>query len=326
MKHIEVIVKSCFVYVGVYSCFALPGCFTTKTTNPGRAKLYTVLNQLLIPEGIAIHPRTGAIYLSSLHLNKVVSVQPDGLTTDLFPPGEGGFMKGLGMKFNSSGHTLWVCSSDGNGKTGLFEIDAISGKVVQQYRHDSALFFNDLVIAENGDIFVTDFYKGAVFRYVVGTGLELWLKADQLSLANGIALSSDGSTLFVASGNKGIQKIDVMSKQVESVTKGKRTDYGVDGLVTKGNQLIGVIGWPQDRREQHRVIRYHLSADHYLVRADTIAINASFLDCPTTAAVRKNSVFVLSTTNLGLYNRHTQHLEKVSDSLALPIVARFELN
>ena len=65
----------------------------------------------LIPEGIAVHPQTGTIYLSSLHQNKIVAVDKEGKVQDLIASNAEGYMMGLGMKLDKEGRTLWTVSS-----------------------------------------------------------------------------------------------------------------------------------------------------------------------------------------------------------------------
>ncbi len=228
------------------------------------------------------------------------------------------------MKIAPDSRSLWVCTSDinsGERKSGLFQIDLPSGKVLTKhiYKGDSATLFNDLVIHSNGDIYLTDSRQNTVFRYnPAAKKLELWLQNDQLTLANGITLSADESILFVASGNKGIQRIDMQTKKISPVGKGKRTDYGIDGLLYKDKTLIGIIGWPNDRRESHRIIRYRLSDDCYLSQVDTLHINKPYINVPTTGALHRNRLFLLSKTNIGLYFANGQDIDKIKDSLEFP--------
>ncbi|RYZ00848.1 MAG: SMP-30/gluconolactonase/LRE family protein [Chitinophagaceae bacterium] len=282
----------------------------------------------LIPEGIAVNPANGAVYVSSLHRRKVVQVRADGWLQELFPSGSNGFEMGLGMKVSADGKTLWICSAapSGSGPTGLFRYDLGARRIAARYTHDSALFLNDVVLHPDGSVFVTDTYRGAVFRLPPGgSALELWSREPALSLANGIALSADGRFLFVASGDNGIQRVDIRTRSVESVSRGTRTDYAVDGLLAYGNGLIGVIGWPHDAPQQHRVIRYALTSDGYLDRATILRAADSLLQMPTTAAVRGGELLVLARTNVALFNRHNQDLERVFDSLQRSIILRLPL-
>jgi sugar lactone lactonase YvrE len=264
------------------------------------------------------------VYLSSLHKAKVVAVDKEGAVTDVIATGQGGFMWGLGMKFSADGNTLWACSANGKGKTALYAISHGSGTILKRYTADSARFLNDLVLLSDGRIFLTDTEQGALF-VLIADSLQLFLKSEQLKWANGITASPDGTTLFVASGRYGVQKVDVATGAIRPTTDNKRTDYAIDGLVLHNRTLYAAIGWPQDSVGQHRIIRYHFDEAFRYRSADTLSIAQPWLQCPTTLALHKDRLFVLSTISLGLYNRHGQKTEGVMDSLRNPVIAVFDL-
>ncbi|GAA4335611.1 hypothetical protein [Flaviaesturariibacter amylovorans] len=313
--------RTCFFFL---LCLALAACRARKPA-PSPAAVTTLRDAALIPEGIAVNPVSGAVYVSSLHRRKVVQVRADGWLQELFPAGSEGFLMGLGMKVSTDGSTLWMCSAllDGSKAPGLFRYDLTARRITGRYLHDSALFLNDLALHPDGSVYVTDTYRGAVFRLPPGgSALELWSRQPAFSYANGIASSADGRLLFVASGDKGVQRVDLATKEAVSVTRGTRTDYAVDGLLLHGSSLIGVIGWPHDRPEQHRIIRYRLTAEGYLDGAETIRGADSLLLMPTTAAVSGNELLVLGRTNLALFNRHWKGMERVFDSLQRSVILR----
>ena len=285
----------------------------------------------LIPEGIAVHPKTGAIYLSSLHQNKIVVVEKNGKIKDLIKSGEEGFMAGLGMKIDNAGKTIWALSAYNDSfthKTGLFQIDLKTGRVLQKFlRTDSVdCFFNDLVIDKNGNIYITDTQQSSVFKWNAKTKeISRWLQNNNLHWANGIALAKDEKTLFVAAGDKGINAIDVETKQIKLIAKPNTDFYAIDGLGFYKNCLIGVIGWPHDKPKTHRVLQFHLKPDNTLLKIDTLNINNSQINCPTTLSIINHQLFVLAKTNLGVYNRHKQNTGFIQDSLLHPVILQYSL-
>lgn len=321
-----------------YGCYFLIAWFLSTGCNSNVSKKPVLLDSLiikskeLIPEGIAIHPATGQTFLSSLHQNKIIWVDNDGNCEDLIQSGAGGFMKGIGIKISKDGKTLWACTASLDtvkSKSALFQIELESGRIIDSifYSGDSSSLFNDIAIHSSGDIYFTDTFLGSVFRYRPSEKkLERWIASDRLTLANGIAFADDETILFVASGDKGIQRIDMQTKEISHVTQGKRIDYAVDGLVYHNNTLYGVIGWPQEEIQHHRVISYHLTDDHFLKSVDTLLTNNNLLKAPTTAAIHKERLFVLSKTNLGWYNKAAQSLNGVEDSLEFPVIVNIALS
>ncbi|HEX7847023.1 MAG TPA: hypothetical protein VF476_14580, partial [Chitinophagaceae bacterium] len=51
----------------------------------------------LVPEGIAIHPANGTIYISSIAQKKIVQIINNKTAVDLIQPEQDGFLEGLGM-------------------------------------------------------------------------------------------------------------------------------------------------------------------------------------------------------------------------------------
>jgi hypothetical protein len=299
-------------------------CVSSKNISNADPLLREVKDKTLIPEGIAVHPINNTIYLSSLHQNKIVSVNKDGTVKDVIASNQNGFMWGLGMKFSKDGKVLWACSANQEGKTALFAIDIASGKVLNKYTHDSARFLNDLVILDDGRLFITDTQQGGVFALLSGE-LKLWIKDEKLQWANGITTNKSEKYLFVASGSKGLQRIDLATKEITSATQNKRTDYAIDGLVYSDNILYAAIGWPQDKTYQHRILKYYLNDEQYVAKVDTLIIGKSYFNCPTTLAVHNAELFALGNTNLGIYNRHQQKVDNIMDSLSYPVISRFKI-
>jgi sugar lactone lactonase YvrE len=313
-----------FVLSAIFSLTA-----STATNTPEVIEIQA--DKELIPEGIAVHPQTGTIYLSSLHQNKIVAVDAEGKARDLIASNADGYMMGLGMKLDKEGRTLWAVSAYNDStthKTGLFQIDLRNGRVLQQYMRTEQrdCFLNDLIIDKAGNIYITDTQQSSIFRWSsTSKRLERWLQSESLKWANGIALSPDEKTLFVASGRYGIQKIDMATKKLSPIA-GEHTDfYAIDGLAYYNNSLIGVVGWPQNMPQKHRVLRFHLNKENILARIDTLDINNPHINTPTTLALKGDQLYVLARTNLGVYNRHNSKTGAIKDSLQNAVVLKYTL-
>src|SRR5688500_16094500 len=68
-------------------------------------------DKTLIPEGIAVHHRTGMIYLSSINMHKIVRVDKRGRHFDFISSGKHGFLEGLGMKIDEERNWIWALSN-----------------------------------------------------------------------------------------------------------------------------------------------------------------------------------------------------------------------
>ncbi len=117
----------------------------------------------------------------------------------------------LGLKVHGGG--LWVLSNadgDSNKDSALIHYELGSGREVGRYSVTGATHsFNDLAIATNGDVYVTDTAAGAVWRLLGSNGPSgspaLTRLPGKFEFANGIkALSADGKLLYVATFPDGI--------------------------------------------------------------------------------------------------------------------------
>jgi Cu-Zn family superoxide dismutase len=212
---------------------------------------YELPGEGLFPEGIAYDAETGAAFVSgagdgSLHRIDLSTGEVDtGLAPGTRPP-----FGIIGLAVGED--DLWAAG----GNTGeIVRVDLASGEVEATLStpEAEATFLNDLVVAPNGDVFVTDSNRQIVFR-VPGGGdeVEAWLDlegtpipfVDGINL-NGIVASEDGESLIVvhmASGT--LYRIDIDSRNVVQIDLGGETVDSGDGLVLDGTTLYVVQNGP----------------------------------------------------------------------------------
>jgi sugar lactone lactonase YvrE len=65
----------------------------------------------VIPEGIAVNPANGMIYVSSIALKKIIAIDNDGSHKDFIKSGQHEFLEGLGMKIDPKKQLLWAVSN-----------------------------------------------------------------------------------------------------------------------------------------------------------------------------------------------------------------------
>ena len=134
-------------------------------------------------------------------------------------------------------------------------------------------------------MFITDTDQGAVYRIRSGAdSLELFLQPDlrRFSEANGIALSGDNRTLYVAFV-EGIARIDVRTRAIARLPMlAPGSTAGIDGLYWYRGTLIGVQHLPG----LDQVARYDLAPDGRSIRhIDVLERADSLLHLPTTGAL-----------------------------------------
>ncbi|HET9299438.1 MAG TPA: SMP-30/gluconolactonase/LRE family protein [Candidatus Polarisedimenticolaceae bacterium] len=267
---------------------------------PASETAFLLTERDLIPEGIALDPRTWTLYLGSFRKAKILAVSLDGRPSTFVPEGADGLQAVLGLRVDQARDRLWACTSTAPqlapgraapppGVTGLMAWDLGTGKSVFRWlrpKTETLDAFNDLTIAGDGTVYVSGFAAGTIYRLKPdATEPETWMTLDKQDAPNGIDLSEDGKRLYVSTGKR-LVVIDVASGRVQELAVPKRAfTSGIDGLAVRGPTLIaiqrnkGVMqGW--------RIARFRLAADGLSATAvETLAENDRRWSQPTTGVV-----------------------------------------
>jgi sugar lactone lactonase YvrE len=268
----------------------------------------------LIPEGLSYDAQRNVFYLSSLNRRKIVEIGRDGRTSDFVPADRYGLLPVLGIRISPSDGTVWADSFTDSGRTELLHFDA-SGKLLGRFKPEGAAKhgFNDLVIRKNGEVITTDSLASAVLRFDPAARTFTALPIHRpLFYPNGIALSEDDHTLYVAD-SLGVVRVDLASGENRDVDPGqKSTLAGIDGLYWHNGSLIGIqngIGSP-------RVAAFRLSSDGLRVTRTTVLENRSnFCVLPTTGAIRGSDFFFIANSQIDNMNN-----DKVMDVTRLEVI------
>jgi hypothetical protein len=251
----------------------------------------------LLPEALAWDSSSGTWLVGSLSKRKVIRIAPDGSATDFLSAPE--LLRVVGIHVDSARTHLWFATwapradttprdDEPPTETRLFRCDLNSGRILRSYAPaDSANshLFNDLAIAPNGDVFVTDTKQGWIYRVRADLdSLEVYLRPhpDHFSGANGITFGSSGRIVYVAF-LQGIARIDLNTRRTERLhAPDTTTTAGIDGLYWYRGALLAV----QNAPGLEQIVRYELSSDGRAIRrTDILERGDSVLRLPTTGAV-----------------------------------------
>lgn len=281
---------------------------------PFRARVAFSINQPdLVPEGIAYDPVTRTFFVSSTYRRKIVAVGPDGTARDFTSEAQDGLLGAVGMKVDARRRRLWAASGDagrnmpmkgmtpdGEGSSALSAYDLRTGKLVRKFHLPGGRdkhFLNDLVLSARGDVYVTDSIMGSI--EVVrpgGTRLERFLGPGSLPHPNGIAISDDQRTLFVATRG-GYRAIDIATRAVRELPSA--APFGsTDGLAYYKGSLVAVQPW-----EQGRAIEQYLlspTGDRVTGSRVLVADHPEHLQ-PTTGVVVDGELFYVANSQLQLF-------------------------
>jgi sugar lactone lactonase YvrE len=188
-------------------------------------KLLWETKGLAQPESVVEDPATGVIYVSNIN-GAVMQKDGNGFISRLTADGkmlERQWVKGLNSPTGLALHdrTLYAADVDQ-----LIEINAASGEILKRYDAKGAVFLNDVVVDDEGTVYVSDTPMNTIWRLKDGS-FEPWLANDALNGPNGLLVQ--GNTLIVASLGK-IQ------------SQGQKKELGTLLAVSLDDQKVSKIG------------------------------------------------------------------------------------
>ena len=210
------------------------------------------------------------------------------------------------------------------GLAGVFKFSLEDGALIKKYtlsNRPEKHLFNDLVLARDGSIYITDTRTASLYVVSEETDeLSLFLTSPEIPYPNGICISEDQKALFVANedGIAVVSRHDQSIRSLES-PEGTRID-GIDGLYFYRGGLIAV----QNSNELNRIARFHLDDDFLsVVREEILLEDHPFFDIPTTGIIVGDDFFILANSQLASYDDegHLFPLEELKE----PIILRISL-
>ena len=310
-------------------CLSASAAFAAPVETGPCSVAFRVDEKDLIPEGIAHDQRTGRFFLSSINKRKVVAISPDGKASDFVKTGQDGVLETLGLKVDAKNRRLWVLSNEESGgryrsAVHVFHVDTRT--CLKKFASESGApqLLNDLVLTDDGSAYITDTEARKIYEVPADLSrFELFAGPDDLLKdANGITISPDNTTLYVAAA-LGITLADLKTKALRPIGNvGAVGKQGIDGLVRYRDSLIGVVNGVK-RVEDIHLARYRLNPDgRKIVAVSTIDKANPLFNIPTTCVIAEDSLFCLADTSLGVYLSGRMN---DTDKLQKPAVLKYSL-
>lgn len=186
------------------------------------------------PESVLYDNVSGFIYVSSINGNSgdkdgngfISRLHTDGSVRDLH------WVNGLhapkGMAVYKG--RLYVADIDH-----LVAIDIHTGEIINRYTSPEAVFLNDVAVADDGIVYVSDSRANRIFRLKDGQ-LELWLTHPDFSKTNGLLVR--GRHLYI--GSMVIHRVNRHNKRMKVIQKDCE---GIDGLVENEKGALIFSNW-----------------------------------------------------------------------------------
>jgi sugar lactone lactonase YvrE len=292
---------------------------------------FTIPDKTLMATGIAVDPQTQDTYIASVRQRKILRRSKSGVIGDFVAQGQDGFLAGASLAVDGAHRLLFASSSAvpfmlgydkaDNGRSGLFVYDLQTGKLSRKaflVNDGKRHFLNALVIDRDGNAYVSD--SGASGIYVLRrdkNALETFLAPGALESTQGLALSDDEKTLYVADFANGLWSIDVASRARRRLAAPPGVWLGgLDGLSRARDGLISV----QIGVRPERVVRLRLdAAGQQVKRVDILEMSHPDYAGPIQGVVTGNEFIYVANSQLQLGNGDTGelHLERARPTIIL---------
>lgn len=154
-----------------------------------------------------------------------------------------------------------------------------------------------------------------------GKSFETYVPVGKFAAPQGIALTRDPKSLFVADYSRGLAHIDRATHEVTWLNPpSDATLVGIDGLTMVGDDLIAI----QNGVRPHRVIRLGVDVLAKTVRKATILqMNHAHFDEPTLGVVVGKEFFYVANSQWGHFNKG--QLDSL-DKLNAPVILKLKLD
>lgn len=250
----------------------------------------------LFPENFAYDPVSKTFFIGSTYQDEIVRCAQQLTCEPFVPPHQDGLGFVLGLKMDQRSKTLWTTSNT-NGDASLRQYSLSSGKLVGTYPVSGTHLFNDVAIASNGDVFVTDTKAAAVYKYLRSrNALKQVAPQHSFIAANGIALSEDERTLFVSAFGDGIATVDLASESVRPLPHPPDVCLGyIDGLYFWKGSLIAIQNGPM----LPRIVRFTLSHDaSEIIAMDVLERRNPLFDGLTTGCLVGDQFYYIANSQI----------------------------
>lgn len=265
-------------------------------------------------ESISWDPKRKQFLFGSAREGKIYLASEDGKLVDFIAPdAQNGLMSVLDLRVDAARDLLWVATTGAPhykrfdqsivGKSALVKFQLSSGRLLARYaspadKHPHV--FSSLALAPDGRVFVADGVRNEIYK-LDSDGLKLLLANPKLKSIRGMAVSSDGKTLYFADYALGILGIDLStSKGFELKRNPERIVLGgIDGLYW----YDGTLAIVENGMIPSRVMRLKLTRDGRAVES-VMPLDAAQLafDSPTLGTVVGDSLYFIANSQKQLYD------------------------
>jgi sugar lactone lactonase YvrE len=289
----------------------------------------------LMSAGIAVDAATGDTYIASVRQRKIIRRTKTGQVSDFIAAARDGFLAGASLAIDSRRRLLYASTAaapfmagyraEDAGKAGVFAFSLDSGKLMRRalLRVDGKQhFLNALAVDRLGNVYVSDSGTSGIYRLrPESQELEALTTPDMFQSTQGLALSDDEKTLFVADYSNGLWALDMASRTTRRI-EGPADAWlgGLDGLTRTPDGFVGV----QIGVEPERVLKLRLDQRWQRVTSvEVLEMNHPDYAGPVQGVISDGAFLYVANSQLALGNGETGAFE--ADRAKPTVVLRLPL-
>lgn len=220
-----------------------------------REPFATLKDPGLLAEDLARDPRTGLVYVSSIHRRKVIAVEPSGSVRDFVGSARNGVWGIYALALDTTGDRLWGSTAASpahenfvaadSGRTAVLAWDLRTGEErvrVELPRDGTPHVLGDITLGADGTLYASDSVGGGLYALRPGAASFDTLAAPgTFGNPQGILEVEPGKRLLVADYPRGLILFELERRRATPVRKSKNLALvGIDGLA-RGERSAGFL-------------------------------------------------------------------------------------
>jgi hypothetical protein len=292
---------------------------------------FTLPKTALRPEAIAWDDARGKFLVGTVDTGKVLEVSPSGEVKEILKPNaKNGLMAINGIAVDQPRKKLWITTAGVPGFEKLKEGDLGRGALLEfnletleplgrfDIPADNVPHVpGSVVVNPAGDVFFIDRAVPLVYRKLVGQPLAPYLGNPEMVGLRDLAISTDGSKLYVADAVMGIMVVDVVNAKATGLRAPETLNLtGISGIMFAESKLLVL----QNGITPQRLMRLELDPTGFAVaNSSPLAIALEPFNAPAFGTVQGGAVYYFASSNL------TDAGEKKTEVLKTPIELKEEI-
>ncbi len=269
--------------------------------------LATIPDANLIAEDLAIDPRDGARYVSSVRTGTILKLDASGHWSEGVAAADLSAWGAYALAIDARRDRIWIGSvagavsppyqSSDSGRSVILRVGLQDHGSPRRYELRDGLphAFGDMALGEHGEVYVSDGVGGGVYRIGAADAaqLEVLCAPGQMRSPQTPVVLPGGQRLFVPDYTRGIAMVSLRkSGEVSWLPHPPELAlHGIDGMYLHGHTLIAI----QNGTVPERLLLLHLDAALSRVTSWAVALSgAPGLGDPTHGVVRGNQFEFIS--------------------------------